>query len=151
MFGKREEGRIQRTCSLNLWSITSRILIKGSSASTILCLSSHHEKNQDLLPSHSVETDLYCSTAASISILNHPPSVEVYHRSSYSISHSAIRRASALSFLCCWIISFSWKTLLKNNSIKPGINHSAVISHVILMRSHHFWIWLHWVTYDNSV
>ena len=145
-----ERERKEKTCSLNLWSITSRILIKGSSAFRILCLSSHHEKNRDLLPSHSVETDLYCNFAASISFLNHPPSVKFYHSSHYSISHSAIRRARALSFLCGWIISFSWKTLLKNNSVKPGINHSAVMSHAMLMRDHHFQIWLHWVTYDNS-
>lgn len=64
------------------------------------------------------KTELSFRATASISILNHPPSVEVYYPLSSSISHSAIRRARTISFLCCLIISSSWKTWLQNKSLR---------------------------------
>lgn len=64
----------------------------------------------------SEETDLHFSAAASLSILKHSPSVELYHPSSSSISHSVIRSERTVSFSCCWIIFFSWKTWLKKTA-----------------------------------
>lgn len=89
------------------------------------------QKEKGLHSSSNEETDPYCSAFASISIRNRPLSVEVYHPSDYSVSQSAIRRERIISFLCCQIISFSWKTPLK-------VHDPAVLFHTMLMGGRHF-------------
>lgn len=95
-----------------------RLLINVSSASWNV-MPEFPSWRRGLHPACTEETNLSFKAAASVSILN-PPWVEVYYPLSYSFSHSAIRRARNISFLCCRLISSSWKTVTEQERKIPG-------------------------------